>query len=483
MGRSTALNFADAVISLLSGVAVSVILARTLGPDRFGLYSLVITIVAFVYLVARFGINETVRRYAAELDGRGERRLVATVAGRGLRLGLASAAVAAVVMFAGAIPLAHFFKQDQLRSYLLLAAISLLPTMAAGILTNVVKGLQQYQFFLTVNLVTSPLWVIACAAVVWQGAGIAGLLIVGIGVDLLRIGAIGWWMRREVGISWRGRIPDSLRGRLARYNAALAVLMLLNAVVWQRSEIVFLGHFQGPSQVAYYTLPFGLTDRLTSLLPGALLGVLLPSLTYVQAASDPARFTATLSDALRYLAVLTLPITLFGIIAAPYVIHLLYGERFTPAVGVLQILLVAVIFGVLGQASSAALLSLEGQGWLLKTGAIAAAGSLVLDVLLIPRYGAIGAAVANTAAQAGWAVAAFVPLWRRVLPVARRAVSRIAAVALLIAALLAGAVVISPTLPMILIAGFAACVLYVVALDRLCLLTPEPLIRRVRTSI
>jgi O-antigen/teichoic acid export membrane protein len=480
MVRSTALNFADSVVSLLSGVAVSVILARALGPDRFGLYSLVLTIAAFVYLVARFGINETVRRYAAELDGRGERALIPVLAGRSLLLGLASGTVATVILLAGAIPLARFFGQGQLHIYLIVAAISLLPTMAVGVLSSVVKGLQRYQFFLTVTLVTSPLWVIACAAVVLGGGGITGLLIVGIGADLVRLAVLAWWMRREVGISWRARLPDSLRSRLIRYNAALAVLMLLNAVVWQRSEIVFLGHFQAPSQVAYYTLPFGLTDRLTWLLPGALLGVLLPGLTYVQGAADPVRFTTILSDALRYLAVLTFPITLFGIIAAPFAIQVLYGGSFAPAVAVLQILLVAVIFGVLGQASSSALLSLERQSWLLKTGAVAAIGSLVLDVALIPRYGAIGAAIANTAAQAGWGAAAFVPLWRRVLPAARIAVLKVAALTGAIALLLALAVMASPTLPTIIAGGLVACALYVLLVDRLRLLSSEPLLGRLR---
>jgi O-antigen/teichoic acid export membrane protein len=482
MARSTALIFLDTIVSLFSGLIVSVILARTLQPDGFGLYSLVITISAFAYLVARFGITETVRRYAAELDGRGDRKLVATVAGRSLRLGLVSAAAAGLILIAAALPLARFFQADQLRAYLILAGISLVPTMASGVLISVVKGLQRYQFFLTMNLITSPLWVIACAAALWRGTGIAGLLIAGIAIDLVRIAVLGWWMRREVGIQWAGRLPDLLRGRLARYNAAVGVLMLLNAVVWQRSEIVFLGHFQGPTQVAYYTLPFGLTDRLTGLLPGPLLAVMLPGLTYMQGAADPARFTAMLSNALRYLAVLTFPITLFGIIVAPFVIGVLYGDRYAPAAVVLQILLVAMIFGVLGEASSAALLSLEGQGWLLKTGAAAAAASLVLDLVLIPRYGAVGAAVANTVAQAGWAIAAFVPLWKRVLPAARWAATKVAAVAAVLTLPLAGVTLLRPTVPTVVIAGVTACLLYVAALDRLSLLSSRPLLSRLWTS-
>ena len=483
MARSTALNFLNTAIDLGAAVIVSVILARKLGPDRFGLYSLVLTIVGFSYLIARLGINETVRRYAAELDGRGERKLVGIVAGRSLRIGLVSSILAAVTLFAVAAPLARFFQHDELRAYLLVGALSLVPTMAVGVLSNVLKGLQRYRYLLAVNLVTSPLWVVACAAALWRGGGIVVLLVLGIAVDLVYVGVVGWWIARELGIRWRERLPDALHRRVVRYNTALAVLLLLNAVVWQRSEIVFLGHFRGANEVAFYSLPFGLTDRLTWLLPGAILGVLLPGLTYAQGSADSARFTAMFSDALRYLAMITFPITLFGVSVAPFVIRILYGARFEAADVVLQILLVAVFFGVLGQASSSALLSLEGQGWLLKTGAVAAAASIAFDLLLIPRYGAVGAAVANTAAQAGWAAAAFVPLWKRVLPASRWAIAQAAAIAAGLAALLALTALLQPTTVVVITAGAIACGLYVLALDRFHLLSSRSLLDGLRTRV
>src|SRR6202035_1671641 len=139
-----------------------------------------------------------------------------------------------------------------------------------------------------------------------------------------------------------------IRVRLLRYNATLAVLIILNAIVWERSELLFLGRFQGPDEVSFYALPFALTEKVVDLIPGALLGVLLPGLTYVQSI-DPDRFSSMFSNALRYLAMLTLPICLFGIPLAPIIIRLLYGSEYSGAVIVLQILLVAVVFAVLAK--------------------------------------------------------------------------------------------------------------------------------------
>jgi O-antigen/teichoic acid export membrane protein len=207
-------------------------------------------------------------------------------------------------------------------------------------------------------------------------------------------------------------LPIEIRSRLQRYNLALAALILMDVIVWQRSELLFLGRLSNAAEVSFYAVPFALTERVADLIPGAVLGVLLPGLAYAQASADPTRFASVFGEALRYLGLLTVPIAIGGIVLAPFVVGLLYGPGFAPAAIVLQILFVSVVFGVLGQASRSALLGMEAQGRLLKTGLAAAVLSIALDLVLIPRWGAAGAAIANTIVQSTWALTIFIPLWR-----------------------------------------------------------------------
>jgi O-antigen/teichoic acid export membrane protein len=481
--RGTLLNFADTAISMASALTVSVVLARALGPREFGLYSLVMTVATFVYVAAGFGIGETVRRYVAELDGTGERALRALVGWRGLRLGLLTSGAATVLLVLGAAPLAAFFRHEELRLYFVLGAASLVPMMAGAVCTSVLRGLQQYQYLVRMNILTSPLWLIASAVVVLSGGGVAGLLLVGVAAEIASLAILGWWSYREVGVpSRRAAMPPSLGARLVRYNLAVAALFVINMVVWQRSELIFLGRFHDSHQVAYYALPFSLTERLTALAPGALVGVVLPGLAQAHGAADLERFTSLFSDSIRWLAVMTLPICLMGIPLAGAVIGLLYGPEYGPAVPVLQVLLAAMAFGVLGQAASSALLGLESQGWLLKTGAAAVVVSIGLDLVLIPRWGALGAALANAATQASWAIAAFAPLWGRVLPAARAAAARAAGAALLISLLLALAAMSRPPLLVLLLAGVAGSGAYLAALDRMRLFSVRVLLGQLRPS-
>ena len=382
-------------------------------PDGFGLYALVMSIVSFAYLFARAGIPGTVRRYAAEFDGRGERDLIGIVLGRGLRNSILTGLAAAFLLAALTGPLSAFFHHASLRSYLLIGSVLVIPMVLLSVIRALLEGLQQYSYLMRVSLFTSPLWLALCAVALYAKAGITGVLLATLAVELVNLAALGMRATRDLRISWRGPLPDSIKNRLQRYNLALAALILLDVIVWQRSELLFLGRLSNAAQVSFYAVPFALTERVVDLIPGAVLGVLLPGLAFAQASPDPSRVGAVFGEALRYLALLTLPITLVGIVLAPFIIRILYGSDFGGATIVLQILLVAVLFGVIGQASRSALLGMEAQGRLLKTGVAAAALSIALDFLLIPRWGAVGAAIANTTVQGTWALAIFIPLWRR----------------------------------------------------------------------
>jgi O-antigen/teichoic acid export membrane protein len=472
--KSSALNFADGATSLVAALIVSVLLARTLGPERFGQYALVMAIVSFAYVLAQLGVPATVRRYAAELDGHGQLEIAGLVAGRALRIGLRNALAVTLFLSLSAIPVAAFFDQPLLRVYLVLGAARLIPMIAVGVLRSLLGGLQQYAYLVHLNLVMSPMWVAGCAVALWFGAGIVGVLVTSFVVEGLLVVGLAWRAQRQVGIRWRGRLPDSLHSRIVRYNWALAAIVLLNVIVWQRSELLFLGRFSGAVQVSYYAVPFALTSRGGDLLPGAILGVLLPNLTHAQGAGDHTRFNAVFGEAVRYLAMLTLPICLFGIPLAPTIIRVVYGPAFGPAAVVLQILLVSIIFSVLGQASQSALLGVESQGWLVKTGIAAAVLSIGLDLALIPRWGAIGAAVANTIVQGIWALAIFAPLWKRLFAVSRRAIAKTAAVAGALAAVLTLFVVLGPATLTVTMAGVIMLVAYGLALHRLNLIRPMP---------
>ena len=159
--HAATLNFIDGAVTLAAALTVSIILARSLGPDRFGLYALTMSIVMVGLVLARLGISSTVKRFIAELHGKDDRRGMAVVTARGLRLGFVTGTLGSAVLVGASAPMATFFGHPELTSYLVIGGAMVLPMVLLGVLRNVAAGLQRYQLLMALNLATSPLWLLA----------------------------------------------------------------------------------------------------------------------------------------------------------------------------------------------------------------------------------------------------------------------------------------------------------------------------------
>src|SRR5207244_5917455 len=114
-----------------------------------------------------------------------------------------TAAAAALLLGVAADPLGRFFGYPELRGYLLLGALLLIPWITISVLRGLLSGLQLYRSLMLVNLVTSPIWAAACVLVLLKGGGITGVLLATLAVEFLNLGAFVSQARRRVVIDWR----------------------------------------------------------------------------------------------------------------------------------------------------------------------------------------------------------------------------------------------------------------------------------------
>jgi len=93
------------------------------------------------------------------------------------------------------------------------------------------------------------------------------------------------------------------------------------------------------------------------------------------------------------------PLCVLGVVVAKPVVQLLYGSSFLPLVVPLQILILSLALTSIGGVGSPLLVGTGKQSFIAKYGTFVAVLNLTLDFILIPRHGALGAAVANCTAQ------------------------------------------------------------------------------------
>lgn len=196
---------------------------------------------------------------------------------------------------------------------------------------------------------------------------------------------------REVGSSPRLSWPLLRRCTVYGFKIYLGGLMIYLLLNF---DVFLVQTYLGPEQNGLYNVPVTI-GTLIMTLPLVLQMLLLPRLSRLPKFRDrwPATRRAVLGTAL-YAAVVCLAVSL---VPGPLV-RLLFGPEFLPAVPALQWLLPGIFFLSVANVGGV-IVGASGQPAIaLLPGMLAFLTNLVLNLLLLPRYGIVGAAMASTSA-------------------------------------------------------------------------------------
>jgi O-antigen/teichoic acid export membrane protein len=182
------------------------------------------------------------------------------------------------------------------------------------------------------------------------------------------------------------------------YLLPLSVVAVLDAIVWDRSPVFFLGLYAAPEDIAYYSLAFGLATRIM-VVPGVVAGALLPALSALHGSGAPEEFADVYRTALRYVALVGAPLAALMTALGPGVIVWLYGDAYLPAAPLLGAMATVALLAALRGVVWTALRAVGDRSCVLTATGVAAAVNLGLAAALVPHWTTTGAVVATITAQ------------------------------------------------------------------------------------
>lgn len=406
LARNTVWYGLITILGLGSGLAMSVVLARGLGPSLMGDFSFVMWALRTLDAVAGLGFGLALVRYSADALARNEPGVARGLIGVLFRWQLVAAAAVALGTVAAAFALAP----DTLRWPLVVGAVGLVPGAIEGLFMRAAYGAQRYDLTAQVSAIKTTLLLAISAAAVLAGAG---LTVIVLGQTLGTVLSCALQTRRALSLYPREpqAVTPTLRDELGRYVISLSMVRVLETLVWDRSEIFFLKLWVPSQEIAFYSLAAGLASR-AMIVPAIFVGALLPALSSLHGSGDDAEFGRLYRAALRWVALVGAPIAAVSAGLAPTLIHLLYGQAYAPVALLYQVLVAVGLLGVTRDVAWAALRAAGDRRSMLTATAVTAAIDLALAAWLVRWYGTSGAVAANTVAQVTVSVWAFVALRR-----------------------------------------------------------------------
>ncbi len=372
-------------ISLLA----TAILVRALGPADKGLLDLSLLVPQMLALLLGAGVGAAngyfagSRRFTiAQLSANSTAMvLVATVAGAAvLAAGVASGAAG---RFVPGVPAPLIF----------LAAIALPFLLASTYLNALLQGLQRIP---SVNLVTlgqSLIYLLLTVLLVQiLDLGLNGALVGFVATSVASFALSSWLLRAEQGTA-RPRWSREVAGATLRYGMkahAGSIVQFLN----YRLDVFLVNAFLGSAQVGIYGISARLAETLWYL-PNAVAFVIFPK------AAAGARDLRTFTPKVFWITLGATALAGIGllVVGRPLIV-MAFSRDFAGAYPALVGLLPgAVLLGGAKVLSN----DIAGRGFPHYNAINAVAGLLftvVLDVVLIPRYGIVGAALASSVAYA-----------------------------------------------------------------------------------
>ena len=210
-------------------------------------------------------------------------------------------------------------------------------------------------------------------------------------------------IRRSLAAPVRAAVPAyAMRGWL-RF-AVLAMMGVSAKLLMNKADVLMLAPLSTLDQVGYYGAAFRLTYALT--FPQVVLStVLSPMLSAAHSAGDTVRLRRRFFVALGFSILTAGPLALGLMVFPGAVMRWLFGEAFAPGGSVLAMLAFGQFVAAVSIPFAAlALMADRERAYGLMT-VMALLANVLLNFILIPAYGAFGAAVAGTCASLGLLIA------------------------------------------------------------------------------
>lgn len=359
----------------------SVIITRLLLPDDFGLATTAMLLGVFVEMCADFGIRQAIVQHR---DG-GTRRFLDVAWTLALWRSFGVSAV--IVVLAG--PFATAMADERLQTLAMLTA--LLPPLQAACSPGRLAWMRELrqdrinQLDLAVDVARLPLNI---AGALLTGNAY-GIVFAGIAAEAVRVG-LSYVMAPE---RPRFAYERAVAVDLLRYGRYVFVASVLGFFA-VRLDAFFVARFLGMNAAGTYGLAQNMTSPIEGIASQLLGGLLFPYLAKFQ--HDLPAIRTRMRQVLKALLLGGTPLAGLAVLAAPYVVDLLYDDRYQGAAGPLQWMIVAIYFSCLGTALNCPLMATGRPHW----GTLATAVRLVafgVSAWFLGEHGAVGYAAAIAA--------------------------------------------------------------------------------------
>ena len=194
-------------------------------------------------------------------------------------------------------------------------------------------------------------------------------------------------------------------------------LLTISITIYVNLDSVMLGFMTNDTNVGYYSTAVKIKQILISLVT-SLGAVMLPRLAFYYEQKRFDKFKDLVKNALSFILIVSLPLTIYFTLYAKDAIFLLSGESFLASVEPMQIIMPTVFFIALSNLMGwQILVPMDKEKQIMLSTIIGALVGFLINLLMIPHWGVNAVALANLCAELSVTLVQIILLRNFILPI------------------------------------------------------------------
>lgn len=363
---------------------VTILLARTLGPEAYGEYQLLNRIAIIAVSVICFGYPHAIAWAANRSTSRKEDRSI-------VRFVLSISSVGGLVCALIAVIMSELkIHPGQPTAWLVFGLFPLFNLLSANLI-NFFRGKLDASGIAVIKLTQAASWLVLCVSLVFTSnltVFTAAVAMLASQVISALAGVAKLFMRNLLAGKTQKIDLKEITSFSARVFPGLAIRDL-NVYLDQ----IVIALYLSTMDLGYYAVAVSLTTSL-ALLSGPVINTVQP---IIQSAKPDERPSAIANAYAATIIVIGAPAIALAIIA-PLAAPLIYGQQFSSSILLIQILCAASFIDALNSCAHGALLGLGKPGRSSWSSSIGLIASILLWIVMLPSFGTVGAATTSVIA-------------------------------------------------------------------------------------
>lgn len=315
-------SFFNSVFIRVSQLALSILLARLIAPEQFGVYAAALVVINIILSISELGVSVSLVQHEGDISD-----MAPTVT----TLSWASGAALAAVCFLGAPYFASALGAPEASGVIRLMSLAVVAAGGAAVPGAILQRNFRQDHKMLAEVISFVVGTTIAVVLALMDFGPWALAWSRVATNVVAALVMVYLTKERFWPGW-----DAVQARIVlSFGLPLAGSSLLIFVVLNVDYMV-VGSVLGPVALGYYLIAFNLSSWPVNAFSTTIRSVSLAAFSRLR--SDPEVFRESFGKALASLMALTIPACILLAVLAQPLLRVVYGTRWLPAAGPLAIL-------------------------------------------------------------------------------------------------------------------------------------------------